>query len=85
MLENKFKWLSSYGFKFGNYLEHIHGNDNTILMIIIALFICLYCKNSNELVRDFKPKWHLALFTTVMAFIAIMNIDKTTIFLYYNF
>jgi D-alanyl-lipoteichoic acid acyltransferase DltB (MBOAT superfamily) len=84
-LENKFKWLSSYGFKFGNYLEHIHGNDNTILMIIIALFICLYCKNSNELVRDFKPKWHLALFTTVMAFIAIMNIDKTTIFLYYNF
>lgn len=81
----EFNWLSSLGFKFGNYLQHINGNDSTILMIIVSLFVCVYFRNSNELVNTFKPKWHMALFTAIMVFVAIINIDKTKIFLYYNF
>ncbi len=84
-LAAKAGWLSALGIKFGDYLQHIHGNDNTILLIVIGLFICLYFRNSNELVQDFKPSWQLALGTAMMAFVAILNIDKTQIFLYYQF
>ena len=81
----QFKWLSSRGFTFGPYLQQINGNDYTILMIIASLLLCLYFRNSNQLSNDFEPKWHLALITAIMAFVAIINIDKTQIFLYYKF
>lgn len=81
----EFNWLSSLGIRFGKYLQHIQGNDTTIAMIIASLLVCLCYKNSNQLVEMFEPKWHIALFTALIAFVAIINIDKTKIFLYYVF
>ena len=81
----QFKWLTSLGFTFGPYLQHINGTVYTILMIIASLSLCLYFRNSNQLSNDFEPKWHIALITAIMAFVAILNIDKTHIFLYYKF
>jgi D-alanyl-lipoteichoic acid acyltransferase DltB (MBOAT superfamily) len=81
----QFNWLSAWGAKFGNCLQHLQGTDATMAMIFASLLICVFCKNSNQMVETFKPKWQLALFTAVIAFVALINIDKTKIFLYYTF
>ncbi|MFI5329589.1 MAG: MBOAT family O-acyltransferase [Desulfobaccales bacterium] len=81
----QFKWLASLGFTFGPYLQQINGNDYTVLMIIASLLLCLYFRNSNQLSNNFEPKWQIALITAIMAFVAVINIDKTQIFLYYKF
>jgi len=83
--ENKTPIPSWAGIKYGNYLEHVAGDGITILLIALSLLGCLYLRNSNEIIYNFEPKWYYALFATLLLFIAILNIDKTKIFLYYNF
>jgi hypothetical protein len=73
------------GIKYGNPLEHLHGDEVTIILIALSLLGCLFLRNSNEIICNFKPKWYYAFFTTLLLFITILNIDKTKIFLYFNF
>jgi len=83
--ENILPTLRNYGFEFGRSMENINGNWSTLLFVIIALYIVVFCKNSNELLQEFKPSFKNFVFVLLIAIIAIMNLNKVSEFLYFNF
>ena len=80
-LEQIFAWKV----KLRLYLLHVKGNEDTLWYILLSLVVCLYFKNSNEMVNRFKPNWRYALMAAVLTVYSIVKIDKASVFLYYNF
>jgi D-alanyl-lipoteichoic acid acyltransferase DltB (MBOAT superfamily) len=71
--------------KVKSYLQNIGGSNDTLVYLICALLVCLFLRNSNELVDRFKPSWGYAALGAGLAVYAVVNIDKANIFLYFNF
>ena len=68
-------------------LAQISGRNDTIFYIIIAIFVCLACRNSFEKLQNFSPTWLNTLFITTITTIALFSLlaSEYTPFLYFNF
>ncbi len=68
-------------------LAQINGRNDTIFYIIIAIIVCLACRNSFEKLQNFAPTWLNTLFIATMTTIALFCLlaSEYTPFLYFNF
>lgn len=86
-LYGKLSFLESYGVEFGTFLQNIvldqtHAKE-LIIYTIIGFVIALGFKNSSQITTKWlKIKLYVAL---ILFIVAIVNFDKQSEFLYFNF
>lgn len=83
-IRSTFGFLQSAGVEFGQELFHL-GGHTTPLAWIIAAFIVISLRNSIEQLNTFKPDSRRIFMTFILATYAILNMDNTSDFLYFNF
>lgn len=89
MLPNKFHELLQFndvtGVKFGDIYANFYGDSDILVWIILGFFLVLFFNNSNQMLCKFKMNYKMLIFTAFTLSIALMNINKTSEFLYFNF
>ena len=82
--ENSWGSLGGYGVEFGQFFAHIGGHSTTVYALIFA-FILISMKNSIELSKGFTPDWKNVFIIYMLFITGILNIQKNSEFLYFNF
>jgi len=70
---------------FGDIYINFYGNSEILMWIILAFCLVLFFKNSNQLMSQFKMSNRMTIFIAFILSIGLMNISKTSEFLYFNF
>lgn len=65
----------------GPYLLKVY----PILIMVVVLFITLFCKNTNERITAFRPTIKNALLSGFLLYYSIMSLSGVSTFLYFNF
>jgi hypothetical protein len=60
------------------------GSRDAYVWIPLALFVCLFFKNSNQMVEEFKADWKSILWIVAGAFVVLLMYKRDE-FLYFNF
>jgi alginate O-acetyltransferase complex protein AlgI len=69
----------------GEVFANFNSDTEITLWLLIALFICLFVKNSNEIVSFYRPDNKIVFFIVSIFTISLMNLDKNVDFIYFNF
>ena len=69
----------------GEVFANFTSDTEITLWLLIALLICLFFKNSNEIVSFYKPNNKIVFFIVSIFTISLMNLDKNVDFIYFNF
>ena len=83
--KEKLDFLSGYDVTFGYWLQSISRDTYTMYWVVMGLFVVLVLKNSNELVKNFKPTFLTSLYAAVLFLVAASSLSKLSEFLYFNF
>ena len=70
---------------FGEVFANFNSDTEVILWIAIAFFVCLFFKNSNQVLIAYKPSSKIAFFIVTIFVISLMHLDKNVDFIYFNF
>ena len=70
---------------FGEVFANFNSDTEVILWIAIAFFICLFFKNSNQVLIAYKPSSKIVFFIVLIFVISLMHLDKNVDFIYFNF
>ena len=81
-VELPFKWH-----RMRESLENISGSNETLIFIIIAFVLCLVCKNSIELNKNFTPNKKTMVFVSLLLVISLFTLVAIPYveFIYFNF
>lgn len=71
--------------KIKSLLENIGGNDKTLLWLLAGFIITLAFKNTNQLVKHFRPTIKYLLFMILLFLISYGELNGFSEFLYFNF
>ena len=82
---SKVKFLQGMGIKFGAWLAGIEGSDRTYIMLIIAMLITHLSLNSMQIVERVKPTWRWTICMMVVSFWSLLNMNRVSEFLYFQF
>ena len=89
VLPNKFRELlqtsDEYEIMYGNIYANFYGDSEISIWIVLVFCLILFFKNSNQLVPQFQMSNKMVLFIALIFSIGLMNISKTSEFLYFNF
>nr|WP_034345391.1 MBOAT family O-acyltransferase [Helicobacter trogontum] len=70
-------------------LQNIQGHDKTLLFLSLSFFICLYCRNSMQVLESFKRRLSLfAFFASLMfaySMFYLLVAESLPEFIYFNF
>ena len=69
----------------GEVFANFNSDTEITLWLLIALFICLFFKNSNEIVSFYRPDNKVVFFIVSILTISLINLDKNVDFIYFNF
>ncbi|WP_121662787.1 MBOAT family O-acyltransferase [Metabacillus litoralis] len=78
-------FVESYGFTLGSYFIDLSELLRIAPYLLIALIIIIFCKNSNTMTNTFRPNILTSVFITVAIVYCILNFNKISEFLYFNF
>lgn len=56
-----------------------------LIYMAIAAIIIFFCKNVNEMISDFKPKFSNMFFTALLFLMCVISFSGISTFIYYNF
>ena len=70
---------------YGEVYSNFNSDTEITLWIIIALCISLFFKNSNQIIKSFKPNIKTIVLIAFLFLIALLNLDKNVEFIYFNF
>jgi alginate O-acetyltransferase complex protein AlgI len=84
-LSVKLFFLSQYGVTFGEYFVNIEMTSKDLRFLAAILFLTVVFKNTNQRAERFKPNWITLLFTAAVFIYTILNLEKVSEFLYFNF
>lgn len=71
-------FISSIFSSLNDYLPY----QSIFVFLIVLLFLCLFNKNTKEIVDDFKPSLLKSIFFAILMFISILNFSNVSTFLY---
>ena len=77
--------LANLGLLMGNHLTNLDADDDVFRMIIISGIIVFFCKNSNHIRNSFKMNWATLIFSGLLFIVSVLNLNKVSPFLYFNF
>ena len=69
----------------GEVFANFNSDTEITFWLLIALFMCLFFKNSNQIVSFYKPNNKIVFFIVSIFTISLMNLDKNVDFIYFNF
>ena len=86
-LENTLAFLKTRGVVFEKWLENVQADFMVLLWIFGVLLLCLWFRNSVEMLRCFTPKIRNLAFGTLLFYAALFMLGEhaATEFLYFNF
>ena len=76
--------LSDYGIEFGQFFSHLGGHSSTIYALLLA-FILISMKNTIEISKTFKPGVKSVFIVYILLITSLLNVNKYSEFLYFNF
>ncbi|HEX9078757.1 MAG TPA: MBOAT family protein, partial [Desulfuromonadaceae bacterium] len=79
------KLLAGLGITFGGWLDPIKGSDMTWIMVLCALLVAVFWKNSLEIVSRVRPAWSWFALLLVVAFWSLLDMSRVSEFLYFQF
>jgi D-alanyl-lipoteichoic acid acyltransferase DltB (MBOAT superfamily) len=80
----KVEFFKEHGVQFGDlFVKSINRQWSHVL--VSSLLVVLLVRNSDEMMRTFKPNRKTAAFAIVAAVYAVMSMNKVSEFLYFNF
>jgi hypothetical protein len=89
MLPNKFSEILQFddtaGVKFGDIFANFYGDSDMLVWIVLGFFLVLFFNNSNQMLYQFRMSNKMLIFIAFNLSIGLMNISKTSEFLYFNF
>ncbi len=83
-LEKYLGFLSDYGFEFGQFFVHLGGHSTTVYVIFVS-FVLMAMRNTVEISKDLVPGWKNIIIIYVLLVAALLNVNKYSEFLYFNF
>lgn len=78
-------FMAQYDVTFGNFLDDGNSGKGALKAVLVALIFTFWAKNSQEWLRDFKPNYKYFMFTVVVMFWCITQLNHVKSFLYFNF
>jgi len=66
-------------------MARINGSDSILWTLIVIMIFTMTCKNSIQLENNFKPSWKTLVFVVVISFYTLINMNKVSEFLYFQF
>ena len=84
-LQNSLSSLADMGFKFGEFFTEVSNEMNIFGWIVLAFVVSLCCKNSGQLIDNMKYNYRTVLFNVALFSVAILYLNRVSIFLYFNF
>ena len=82
---NNMSFLQVNEIVIGEVFANFNSDTEITLWLIIALLICLFFKNSNQIISFYKPDNKILFFIVSIFTISLMNLDKNVDFIYFNF
>ncbi len=84
--EKYLSFLNSYDWvTFGQITQHIGDGSEVLNWIIITFILILFTKNTIQLVEYYNRRKLFIVYVAVLASMALLNMNKITEFLYFNF
>lgn len=80
----KVDFLQGHGFTFGDLFFKAM-DRNLIYYVIVSALIAFLAKNSNQMSESFRPTRAAAAFVIIIAVYVILNMNRVSEFLYFNF
>jgi D-alanyl-lipoteichoic acid acyltransferase DltB (MBOAT superfamily) len=84
-LEKYLGFLNNYGVEFGSWMKSIKVHGDPSFYILFFTLFCVFMKNSNEAIENFKPNLKHLIFTLFITIWALTSMSKISEFLYFNF
>ncbi len=84
-LLNQLGSLAEYGIDFASLSVRFQDINQAVVLLVLFLFIAVFMRNSMEMKDRFRPSWKTALFISGLATYAILNLNKVSEFIYFNF
>ena len=78
-------FMTQYGITFGNFLDDNNIGRGSLKAVLVAIVFTFWAKNSQEWLRDFKPNYKYFMFTIIVMFWSITQLNHVKSFLYFNF
>lgn len=85
-----FQWFDKLHFlepyvSFGAWLQHVNANYHVFVYLLLALLIVLVAPNSTQIVKKMQYNIKYLIFGTLIFVIAVLDMNKVSEFLYFNF
>jgi D-alanyl-lipoteichoic acid acyltransferase DltB (MBOAT superfamily) len=77
--------LKGYEIQFGNMLPTIHWDAKMFFYFVAFFLLAVLFKNSGEMIEKLKPNWRTAVALSLILVYALVNLNKTNEFIYFNF
>jgi len=71
--------------RYGKVLANIAESKNAGLFIIACMAAAVFFRNSNRLISGIRPDWRTALLLAVMSVYTMLNLNRVSQFIYFNF
>ena len=84
VLQNRFNSLDN-SIKFDDVFLNFNSDSEITLWIPFAFILCLFFKNSYEIVNYYQPSFKIIFFIVFIFSISLLNLDQNIEFIYFNF
>lgn len=82
---NRLGFLTGYGVDFASLAARFQDINSATVLLVVFFLMAVLMKNSMEMKDGFQPSWKIALFISFLATYAILNLNKVSEFIYFNF
>jgi alginate O-acetyltransferase complex protein AlgI len=82
---NILSFLEGYGFTLGSYFIDLSELLKIVPYLIICFIIVVLIKNTNKMSENFRPGILISVYISIMFVYCILNFNKISEFLYFNF
>lgn len=82
---NKIPFTAELGISSGLWLQNVQGDKNLIIHLLIFFAICVFCKNSTQIMQNFRLGYKTAIIAGILFVYSLLSINKASEFLYFNF
>lgn len=84
-LFQNFSFFQNKNIQFGEVFKNFNNDSEISFWIIVAFAICLFFKNSTQILRSHKPNKRINFFIIFLFLISLLNLHNKADFIYFNF